>query len=124
MAGRSQEKTGQKTVQQLNDVKSLSFLLNPLRYNVSCPSLLQIIQAMMERLPPYQYFIAFPQLISRICHPNSDVFAKLEVCTFYKYYNKLKWLLFLQAIILKLLQHYPQQCLWMMIAVNKVNSVV
>ena len=77
MTGRSQEKTGQKTVQQLNDVKRPSVLLNPFRFSLS---LLQIIQAMMERLPPYQYFIAFPQLISRICHPNSDVFAKLEVC--------------------------------------------
>jgi serine/threonine-protein kinase ATR len=74
-----QEKSGLKTVQQLNE----------------------IIQTMMEHLPPYQYLIAFPQLISRICHPNSDVFAKLE------------------AIIMRLLQHYPQQCLWMMIAVNK-----
>ena len=37
---------------------------------------------MMEHLSPYQYLIAFPQLISRICHPNSDVFTRLEVCTF------------------------------------------
>lgn len=37
---------------------------------------------MMERLPPYQYLIAFPQLISRICHPNSDVFNNLEVRSF------------------------------------------
>ena len=29
----------------------------------------------------------------------------------------------MQAIILKLLQYYPQQCLWMMIAVNKVTFI-
>jgi serine/threonine-protein kinase ATR len=76
---KSQERSGAKTVQQLND----------------------IIQTMSERLPAYQYLIAFSQLISRICHPNCNVFSMLE------------------AIILKLIEHYPQQCLWMMVAVNK-----
>lgn len=33
----------------------------------------------MDRLPPYQFLIAFSQLISRICHPNSQVFNHLEV---------------------------------------------
>ena len=43
---------------------------------------LQQMKTIMERLPPYQFLIAFSQLISRICHPNSDVFAQLEVCTY------------------------------------------
>ncbi len=43
-------------------------------------SRLQLIKTNRDRLPPYQFLIAFPQLISRICHPNTDVFAHLEVC--------------------------------------------
>ena len=39
------------------------------------------MRTMTERLPPYQFLTAFSQLISRICHPNSDVFAQLEVIT-------------------------------------------
>lgn len=77
---RSQERAGLKnTVSQLND----------------------LMKSLMDRLPPYQFLVAFSQLISRICHPNSDVFAQLEF------------------IILKLLKYYPQQALWMMIAVSK-----
>lgn len=98
-----------------------------LRIYCNCSySYIQIMHTMTERLPPYQYLIAFPQLISRICHPNSDVFTKLEVHTrlqmlhillidFMRLFN-------MQAIILKLLNHYPQQCLWMMIAVSKVRQ--
>jgi hypothetical protein len=37
------------------------------------------MKGIVERLPPYQFLIAFSQLISRICHPNPDVFALLEV---------------------------------------------
>lgn len=44
-----------------------------------CVCLLQEMTDIMNRLPPYQFLIAFSQLISRICHPNADVFSLLEV---------------------------------------------
>ena len=100
----------------------------------------QLMKEIMRRLPPYQFLIAFPQLISRICHPNSDVFLLLEVWVvdvddvvdidvnvdvvdidvdvmllLYTSY---------QTIILKLLENYPQQALWMMIAVSKVRVML
>lgn len=37
------------------------------------------MKGIVNHLPPYQFLIAFSQLISRICHPNSDVFTLLEV---------------------------------------------
>jgi serine/threonine-protein kinase ATR len=64
-------------------------------------SLNAIISDLSETLPPYHFLIAFSQLISRICHPNSDVFTHI------------------QSIILNLIKHYPQQSLWMMMAVSK-----
>lgn len=41
--------------------------------------LMKLMKTLTNRLPPYQFLIAFSQLISRICHPNSDVFTQLEV---------------------------------------------
>ena len=34
-----------------------------------------------QALPPYQFLIAFSQLVSRVTHPNADVFNQLEVRT-------------------------------------------
>ena len=44
-----------------------------------CTQLMKLMKTLTDRLPPYQFLIAFSQLISRICHPNSDVFTQLEV---------------------------------------------
>uniref|UniRef100_S4RDY2 Serine/threonine-protein kinase ATR n=1 Tax=Petromyzon marinus TaxID=7757 RepID=S4RDY2_PETMA len=66
--------------------------------------LAKIIKIMTEhtqKLAPYQFLTAFSQLISRICHPHAAVCAAL------------------QAIIVKVLTRYPQQALWMMMAVSK-----
>ncbi|XP_064394848.1 serine/threonine-protein kinase ATR-like [Halichondria panicea] len=68
---------------------------------ITLAQLNELIKTNRDRLPPYQFLIAFPQLISRICHPNTDVFAHLE------------------TIVLKLLKYFPQQALWMMVAVSK-----
>ena len=35
-----------------------------------------------ERLPAYQFFTAFSQLISRICHRNEEVWEQLKVTVF------------------------------------------
>ena len=33
----------------------------------------------IEKLAPYQFLTAFPQLISRICHAHPEVFSHLKV---------------------------------------------
>lgn len=53
------------------------------------------------KLPPFVFFTAFSQLVSRICHPSIEV------------YNVLK------AILVKLIQSFPQQSLWMILSVYK-----
>lgn len=64
-------------------------------------SLNSVIDQLSRKLAPYQLFTAFPQLISRICHANSDVFMQLV------------------KIIAKLLYSFPAQAMWMLMAVSK-----
>lgn len=59
------------------------------------------ISSFGSTLAPYQLFTAFPQLISRICHGNPDVFQQLK------------------EIIARLYVQFPQQAMWMMMAVSK-----
>ena len=66
----------------------------------------QLISTLGRDLAPYQLFTAYPQLISRICHAQSDVFQQLK------------------EIIARIFVHFPQQSLWMMMAVSKVNLTV
>lgn len=40
-----------------------------------------MISELTQTLPPYQFLVAFSQLVSRVIHPNADVFNQLEVCT-------------------------------------------
>ena len=61
----------------------------------------KVIANFVEIIPPYKFLTAFPQLISRICHPHPDVASMLR------------------QIIAKILIAYPQQCMWMMISVMK-----
>ncbi|KAJ3219045.1 hypothetical protein HK099_004838 [Clydaea vesicula] len=64
------------------------------------------IMEMKDRLPIYQFLTAFPQLISRIDHPNQNVYNILEL------------------ILVKVLMAFPQQALWQLVAVNKsINKV-
>ena len=60
-----------------------------------------VIDQLSRKLAPYQLFTAFAQLISRICHANSDVFMQLV------------------KIIAKLLYSFPAQAMWMLMAVSK-----
>ncbi|MGH0146107.1 UNVERIFIED_CONTAM: hypothetical protein FKN15_045088 [Acipenser sinensis] len=57
-----------------------------------------------NHLAPYQFLTAFSQLISRICHSHDEVFTVLT------------------EIIAKVFLAYPQQAMWMMTAVCKVDS--
>lgn len=52
-----------------------------------------------ERMPAYPWYTAFPQIITRISHPNKSVWEVL------------------QLIIIKVAAQYPQQALWSLLAV-------
>lgn len=64
------------------------------------------IEASHEKIPAYKFLTAFPQLVSRICHPHPEVAALLR------------------RIIAKTLVAHTQQCMWMMIAVLKSSYSV
>ncbi|XP_039959425.1 serine/threonine-protein kinase ATR [Bactrocera tryoni] len=55
-------------------------------------------------LPTAIFYTAFSQLLSRICHPSNDVFAVLR------------------TIVIKLLEHFPQQSLWMLLPILKSSQ--
>jgi len=59
------------------------------------------IETFINELPAFQFLTALPQLTSRICHPNERVFGLI------------------QDILIKLLAHYHQQTLWMMMAAHR-----
>ncbi|OCK82203.1 hypothetical protein K432DRAFT_473031 [Lepidopterella palustris CBS 459.81] len=59
---------------------------------------------MTERLPAYTWYTAFPQIITRISHPNKNVYDVLS------------------AIIIKVAAKYPQQALWSLLAVPKATA--
>ncbi|XP_050294547.1 serine/threonine-protein kinase ATR [Anthonomus grandis grandis] len=61
----------------------------------------KIIDSFLNKLPAYVFLTSFSQIISRIAHPQKEVYMQLK------------------AIIIKLMQHYPQQCLWMISSVIK-----
>ncbi|CAA9966791.1 Protein kinase rad3 [Pyrenophora teres f. maculata] len=52
-----------------------------------------------ERMPAFAWYTAFPQIITRISHPNKNVWDAL------------------QTIILRVASSYPQQALWALLAV-------
>ncbi|GIY72417.1 hypothetical protein CEXT_655601 [Caerostris extrusa] len=60
-----------------------------------------MIQELCGTVPLYLFLTAFPQLISRICHSHPSVSGAL------------------QKLISRLLVAYPQQSMWMMMAVSK-----
>lgn len=35
--------------------------------------------SLVDQLAPYQFLVAFSQIISRVCHNNNDIFKVLEV---------------------------------------------
>ncbi|XP_063698186.1 serine/threonine-protein kinase ATR-like [Culicoides brevitarsis] len=72
--------------------------------NASKQHMHQINQYMMrytEALPSFMFFTAFSQIVSRICHPNSETYTILK------------------KILINLIKVYPQQSLWMFLAVYK-----
>lgn len=68
-------------LKQLNKVCSLH---NSIKLHVTIPLQIvrlsfQIMSQFCQRIAPYQFLTAFPQLISRICHTDPEVFAQLKV---------------------------------------------
>nr|XP_022332154.1 serine/threonine-protein kinase ATR-like isoform X2 [Crassostrea virginica] len=64
------------------------------------------ISKMGRMLAPYQLFTAFSQLISRICHVEPEVFQKLK------------------DLIARIFVSFPQQSIWMMMAISKSSYPV
>ncbi|KAJ2734564.1 hypothetical protein IW152_002221 [Coemansia sp. BCRC 34962] len=58
-----------------------------------------------RRLPSYHFLVVLSQLVSRICHANDDVHSILE------------------SIIMRVLEHYPQQTLWQLVGVQRSTYV-
>ena len=73
---------------------------------VKLADITKAIDSAHEKIPAYKFLTAFPQLISRICHPHADVTALLR------------------RIIAKVLVAHSQQAMWMMIAVLKSSYSV
>lgn len=73
---------------------------------VKLSDITKAIDTAHEQIPAYKFLTAFPQLISRICHPHPDVAALLR------------------RIIAKTLVAHTQQCMWMMISVMKSSYSV
>ncbi|XP_011187821.2 serine/threonine-protein kinase ATR [Zeugodacus cucurbitae] len=61
----------------------------------------ELLNNCANALPTAIFYTAFSQLLSRICHPSADVFAVLR------------------TIVIKLLEHFPQQSLWMLLPILK-----
>ncbi|XP_060075850.1 serine/threonine-protein kinase ATR-like, partial [Ylistrum balloti] len=66
----------------------------------------KLVSALGQQLASYQLFTAFSQLISRICHTQPDVFQQLR------------------EIIACLFAKFPQQGMWMLMAVSKSSYKV
>ena len=71
------------------------------RLIISSLQVLSLIRGCVKDLPIYQWLTVLSQLISRICHQNTDVVRIVKY------------------IITSVLRAYPQQALWMMAAVSK-----
>uniref|UniRef100_A0A336KU49 Serine/threonine-protein kinase ATR n=1 Tax=Culicoides sonorensis TaxID=179676 RepID=A0A336KU49_CULSO len=61
----------------------------------------QYMQRYIDTLPKFMFFTAFSQLVSRICHPNPEVYTILK------------------SILVYLILAYPQQSLWMFLGIFK-----
>ena len=82
----------------LSSNRSLSHL------NSILSKLNQSVSNALQRIPTFAFLTVYPQLVSRICHPEERVFETLS------------------NIIMKVLFLYPNQAIWMLIAVK--NSSV
>ena len=61
----------------------------------------QAIQRTINKVPTYYYLTAFPQIVSRICHPNPETYTVLK------------------SLMVMVFVEYPQQVAWHMVCVSK-----
>ena len=70
---------------------------------MDCPaykvSLLALIQSILSTIP--KWYTAFPQIVSRVGHSNPEVYTHLS------------------KLIVRVLQEYPKQALWLFTSVVK-----
>lgn len=62
------------------------------------------LQKYFDRVPPYVFFSAIPQMISRITHPNPEVWKQLS------------------NILVRIVSTHPSQALWSLLAVIKSSD--
>ncbi|GAB1729612.1 hypothetical protein NU195Hw_Modified_171t1 [Hortaea werneckii] len=62
------------------------------------------LQKYFERIPPYVFYTALPQMISRITHPNPDVWRTLS------------------GILFRIVAAHPSQALWGLLAVIRASD--
>jgi serine/threonine-protein kinase ATR len=62
------------------------------------------LQKYFDRVPPYVFFSAVPQMISRITHPNPEVWKQLS------------------NILIRIVSAHPSQALWSLLAVIKSSD--
>lgn len=107
--GRSMQFGSQYIYQAMPRMLSLWMELGTLETENSCKGknrirlseINKMIAGYVDTIPSYKFLTAYPQLISRICHPHPEIVSMLR------------------SIIAKLLVAYPQQCMWMTISVMK-----
>eukprot|EP00002_Diphylleia_rotans_P020747 TRINITY_DN4030_c0_g1_i1.p1 TRINITY_DN4030_c0_g1~~TRINITY_DN4030_c0_g1_i1.p1 ORF type:complete len:2534 (-),score=449.32 TRINITY_DN4030_c0_g1_i1:366-7967(-) len=66
-----------------------------------CDNIHSIFERIVTDLPTYKWLFALPQLISRVCHRNPDVYQKLE------------------RLLVDLVMKFPQQTLWSLAVIMK-----
>ena len=64
------------------------------------------VQKYFDRVPPYVYYAALPQMISRLTHPNSDIWRQLS------------------SVLIRIVSTNPSQALWSLLAVVKATDRV
>ena len=62
------------------------------------------LQKYFDRVPPYVFFSAVPQMVSRITHPNPEIWKQLS------------------NILLRIVSAHPSQALWSLLAVVKSSD--
>ena len=87
-----------------DSLKASTIIRNLTQLNSILLKLNAHISNALQRIPTYAFLTVYPQLVSRICHPEERVFETLS------------------NIIMKVLFLYPSQAIWMLIAVK--NSSV
>lgn len=86
-------------------------------YELLYRNFIEISRKFVSRFPSYLWYTCYPQLVSRISHPNTEIFENLQVSGLYLLHTYFTHLF--QAILLKVLNDYPNQALWSVVAITQ-----